>query len=114
MAKPNTKGDSGEATPAQQQKDMCPPDGLLLLAVSELLDPTKPTSGGAEKTSLGRLLLAAHWLASIGIEHSPANHFMRLRLASILAPGGGLSCVEREIHELEAVDLKQILLVSLG
>ncbi len=110
MSKPSTKGDGDEATPAQQQKDMCPPDGLLLLAVSELLDPTKPTSGD----SLGRLLLAAHWLASIGIEHSPANHFMRLRLASILAPGGGLSCVEREIHELETVDLKQILLVSLG
>uniref|UniRef100_A0A5K3EW86 Ribonuclease P/MRP protein subunit POP5 n=1 Tax=Mesocestoides corti TaxID=53468 RepID=A0A5K3EW86_MESCO len=103
---------NGVAEGSAISKDMCPPDGLLLLAVSELLDPViKPPSSGH---ALGQLLLAAYWLAQIGLMHSPANHFMRLRLASILAPGGGLACVERQLQELKSMDLKQILLVSLG
>lgn len=93
------------------QKDMLPPDGLLLLACSELMDPSEPSSN---RHDLGRAVLAAHWLDSIGLQRSPANHFMRLRLANILAPGGGLCCADRQLKELELLDLKQILLVSLG
>ncbi|KAL5110501.1 N-alpha-acetyltransferase 25 NatB auxiliary subunit [Taenia crassiceps] len=93
-------------------KEIAPADGLLQLAISELLDPMDGPSNC--ENSFGRLLLAAYWLAEIGLKHSPANHFMRLQLSSILSPGGGLVCTGRQSKELALLNLKEALNVSIG
>lgn len=86
-------------------------DGLLQLAVSELLDPVARDDKTTEN-GLGRILLAAHWLSEIGLRRSPANHFMRLKLVAILSPFGGLACVGRLLQELKALNMKEILYIS--
>ncbi|VDK37631.1 unnamed protein product [Taenia asiatica] len=93
-------------------KEIAPADGLLQLAISELLDPVGGPSG--RENSFGRLLLAAYWLAEIGLKYSPANHLMRLQLSSILSPGGGLACIGRQSKELTLLNLKEALNVSIG
>ncbi|CDS42438.1 peptide alpha N acetyltransferase [Echinococcus multilocularis] len=93
-------------------KEIAPADGLLQLAISEVLDPmVEPSSC---ENSFGRLLLAAYWLAEIGLKYSPANHLMRLRLSSILSPCGGLACIGRQLKELMLLNLKEALNVSIG
>ncbi|VDM32889.1 unnamed protein product [Hydatigera taeniaeformis] len=93
-------------------KEIAPADNLLQLAISELLDPV----GGPCRceSSLGRLLLAVYWLAEIGLNYSPSNHFMRLQLSSILSPGGGLACTGRQLKELTLLNLKEALNISIG
>lgn len=93
-------------------KEVVPADGLLQLAISELLDPMGGPSSC--ENSFGRLLLAAYWLAEIGLKCSPANHLMRLQLSSILSPGGGLACTSRQSKELTLLNLKEALNVSIG
>ncbi|KAL7064740.1 hypothetical protein AAHC03_04894 [Spirometra sp. Aus1] len=99
--------------------DMLPQDGLLLLAISELLDPLRLSSAKdcpppSEERHLGLMLLAAYWLHSVGLRESPANHFMRLRLAALLSSAGGLCCTASQLKVMEPLDLKQLLLTSLG
>ncbi|KAL5964815.1 N-alpha-acetyltransferase 25 NatB auxiliary subunit [Taenia solium] len=93
-------------------KEIAPADGLLQLAISELLDPMGGSS--SRENSFGRLLLAAYWLAEIGLKYSPANHLMRLQLSYILSPGGGLACIGRQSKELTLLNLKEALNVSIG
>lgn len=91
-------------------KEMMASDGLLQLAISELLDPVV---GPAVSNDLGRLLLSAYWLSEIGLKNSPANHFMRMKLSAIMSPCGGLACVGRLLQELKSLNLKEILSISI-
>ena len=93
-------------------KEIAPADGFLQLAASELLNPINMTS--STTCGFGRLMLAVYWLIEIGLKYSPANHFMRLQLISILSPSGGLACVGRLLKELLSLNLKEALNVSLG
>nr|CUU98700.1 hypothetical transcript [Hymenolepis microstoma] len=86
-------------------------DDLLQLAVSELLDPA--TVDKTTKRGLGCILLGAYWLSDIGLKRSPANHFMRLKLAAMLSPFGGLACVGRLLQELKSLNLKETLYISI-
>ncbi|VDO13481.1 unnamed protein product [Rodentolepis nana] len=86
-------------------------DDLLQLAVSELLDPS--TVDKTTERGLGCILLGAYWLSDIGLKRSPANHFMRLKLVAMLSPFGGLACVPRLLQELESLNLRAILYISI-
>uniref|UniRef100_A0A0X3P836 Phagocyte signaling-impaired protein n=1 Tax=Schistocephalus solidus TaxID=70667 RepID=A0A0X3P836_SCHSO len=117
------KTQNGGGTDNASITDMLPQDGLLLLAVSELLDPLKldsvkdssaPVTAKSDEHQLGLLLLATYWLHSIGLRESPANHFMRLRLTALLSSAAGLCCSTIQLKVMEPLDLKQLLLTSLG
>lgn len=108
------------SVPLPEEKDVTKEtisyDDFMQLAVSELLDPVP---GAAEdvvnenkSSELGRILLAAYWLSEIGIKRSPANHFMRLKLISLLSPSAGLACIGRLLREFSALSLRDILYLS--
>lgn len=94
--------------------DLCPANGLLLLALSTLVEhPLKCTSIPRNIEAFGLSLLAAYWTQHLGIVHASTDHHFRLRMCVLFGPHA-LACPDLALSQLRRLDVKQLLFVSLG
>ncbi|TNN08332.1 N-alpha-acetyltransferase 25, NatB auxiliary subunit isoform 1 [Schistosoma japonicum] len=90
--------------------DLYPVDGFLLLSLSSLLEASYP----ADKCSFsfGSGLLAVYWICIVGLEYTKVNHHLRIKLCRLYYDF--LNCPELVLPQLNTLEIKQLLFLSLG
>ncbi|KAK4471422.1 hypothetical protein MN116_004851 [Schistosoma mekongi] len=90
--------------------DLYPVDGFLLLSLSSLLEASYP----ADKCSFsfGSGLLAVYWICIVGLEYTKVNHHLRIKLCHLYSDF--LNCPELVLPQLNTLEIKQLLFLSLG
>ncbi|CAH8532732.1 unnamed protein product [Schistosoma intercalatum] len=98
---------NNETTPI----DLYPVDGFLLLSLSSLLETSSPAYECS--FSLGTGLLSLYWIYIIGLEHTNLNHHLRIKLCNLYS-SDFLNCPELILPQLDKLEIKQLLFLSLG
>uniref|UniRef100_A0A094ZWY1 N-alpha-acetyltransferase 25, NatB auxiliary subunit n=1 Tax=Schistosoma haematobium TaxID=6185 RepID=A0A094ZWY1_SCHHA len=91
--------------------DLYPVDGFLLLSLSSLLETSSPAYECS--FSLGTGLLSLYWIYIIGLEHTNLNHHLRIKLCNLYS-SDFLNCPELILPQLDKLEIKQLLFLSLG
>ncbi|CAH8501880.1 unnamed protein product [Schistosoma turkestanicum] len=91
--------------------DIHPVDGFLLLSLSSLLETSSLTDDCL--FSFGAGLLSVYWIYIVGLQHATTNHHLRIKLCHLYC-SDFLNCPELILPQLDKLEIKQLLFLSLG